>query len=1103
VPDERFQPPDQALRDRIASDLDRTILVEAAAGTGKTTCLIARMVSLLWEGKCPIDTIAAVTYTRKAAAELRTRFQLCLERAAHDSAGEGRQRLFDALRHVERAFMGTIHSFCARLLRERPVEAGVDPGFVELDDEIDQQLRQVAWREHVATLVATDDPVLPELERLGLKVSPSTHRSGSIAGELDALGLEPAELGPAFLRFAEFLDVDDWPAQVLPLPDLRPCIERLTAYAGEMRAMDQDLPNDPGNDRLIPTCRLIGRMAARLDLTQPGELMEVLEQFRELERRHVVQKNWPGKSKQALAELDRFNDFWREHAEPLLRAWREHRYEPVIRALRPARELYQRLRRERNGLNFQDLLLYSSRLLRDKPDVRRYFRERFTHLLVDEFQDTDPVQAEVMFLISADNIRETNWKRCRPVPGSLFVVGDPKQSIYRFRRADMVTYDKVRSMITEVGGEVVPLSTNFRSVQPVIEWVNACFSSVFPSTADDCDPRHQPLDVGRRDAAEQSFAVQPLVVPDLRTQAATAEHDADSIARTIRRAIDEQWPVPRAESGDGRSAPARPGDFLIIARQKARLSFYARALQRYGLPHSVTGGSVLNEVPELELLHVCLAAVVKSDDPIALVAALRSELFGVSDVALYDFRRLGGTFSYHAEIPQGLQADDAAILLDAFNRLRTFSLWLRRMPAASAIERIAAETGLTARACAHEQGDAHAGSLLKAIELLRAVDGAWTAGEYLDALGRLVKGDEPRDGVAVRPAGEEPVRVMNLHQCKGLEAPVVFLADPSGEWEHDVEVYIDRSGEHPRGFLPIYGPRHRERGPRPILAQPPGWNELAAVEQRFLDSEAKRLLYVAATRAGVKLVISQRDGKNNQKNPWCMFNDYLTGRDRLPDPGTIPERTAGNVSIDTEAWTTEVEAIDDRWRASLRSTYAVKAVKESVISLGPKPHGAGEGGAEWGEVLHALLEAFIKLPKADLRGLALSALERESLSIALVDEVVEVAQRVVASDVWRRARGARRCMAEVPIAVPLAAPAAGDGLPTVLRGVIDLVFEEAAGWVIVDYKSERVGAGDIPALVAYYKPQVEKYAEIWQAVVAQPVAERGLLFTQTGTYITV
>ena len=1092
--------PDQKYRDQIAADLDCTMLVEAAAGTGKTTCLIARMIGLLREGKCPIETMAAVTFTRKVAAELRTRFQQALELAARESSGSQQERLVEALDHVERCFIGTIHSFCARLLRERPVEAGVSPGFVELDDALDDQLREQGWQQHIATLITTDDPILPELERLGLKVSGAIRRSPSLVTELDELGLEAAELGPAFLQFAEYSDVTDWPAHTVPLPDLAPCIHELTEYIKHIRSLS--LPSDTGNDKLMPKYNLVGRMAKRLDLNQPAQLMELLEQFEGSVS--VVQKMWPGKKGQALAELDRWNTFVQEFVTPLLLAWREHCYEPVMRAIRPALETYNQLRRERNGLNFQDLLLLSVALLRDKPDVRRYFRERFTHLLVDEFQDTDPIQAEIMLLLTADDAVETNWQRCRPVPGSLFVVGDPKQSIYRFRRADILTYNKVRSIVEDVGGKVIPLTANFRSVQPIVNWVNGCFNDVFPAKPDDYSPANRPLDVGRTDGADQKSTVERLLIPaGITRNDLAAEHEADMIARTIRRAIDDKWTVPRNDQEKRHGVPdcARPGDFLLVARSKKWLTVYARKLQQYGIPHSVTGGRLLNEVPELELLHTCLTAVARSDDPIALVAVLRSELFGVADTVLYDFTRQGGKFSYYSDIPPEVPAEDAAILRDAFARLQAYSQWLRWMPTASAIERIAADLGLIARACAAEEGDAHAGSLLKAIELLRSVEGQSTS-DYVDAIGRLVEQNEVHDGVSVRPPAEMPVRVMNLHQCKGLEAPFVFLVDPSGESDHDVSVHIDRSGDAPQGYLSIYGRKRSQWGRPPVLAHPPGWDRQAATEQRFLDAETNRLLYVAATRAGVKLVISQR-GKGNEKNPWRLFDDYLPAGVQFADPGPVATKPASEITIDPTDWKNAVAAIEHRWQTVLQPTYAVQAIKESAIKRGPKPHGAEKGGAEWGTVLHTLLEAAMKRPDADLRGLASSTLECEGLPLTLVEDVVTTVEQAIASDLWKRARGAERCLVETPLVISIPATESTNHLPTVLRGVIDLVFREAAGWVIVDYKSERVESSEIPALVAYYTPQIKAYAKAWEKAVGQSVVEQGLFFTHLGAYVPV
>ena len=200
-------PPDQDQRDTVLNELDKTLLVEAAAGTGKTTGMIGRMVNLLASEKCSIDALAAVTFTRKAAAELRARFQVELEKASRSAALKPRRLLSDASSHGERCFIGTIHSFCARILRERPVEAGVDVGFEEIDEPADQKLRRRAWDEYIASLYASDSPLLAELE---------------------ALGLEAGQLAEAFMKFADYPDVEEWPARRLAAPDHGPAIR--TSY---------------------------------------------------------------------------------------------------------------------------------------------------------------------------------------------------------------------------------------------------------------------------------------------------------------------------------------------------------------------------------------------------------------------------------------------------------------------------------------------------------------------------------------------------------------------------------------------------------------------------------------------------------------------------------------------------------------------------------------------------------------------------------------------------------------------------------------------------------------------------------------------------------
>jgi len=218
------------------------------------------------------------------------------------------------------------------------------------------------------------------------------------------------------------------------------------------------------------------------------------------------------------------------------------------------------------------------------------------------------------------------------------------------------------------------------------------------------------------------------------------------------------------------------------------------------------------------------------------------------------------------------------------------------------------------------------------------------------------------------------------------------------------------------------------------------------------------------------------------------------------DPGAIVEQPPEEIAVDAEDWKKELAAIETRWQTILQPSYAVAAIKKAVIRGGSKPHGAEKGGAEWGELLHMLLDAAMKQPRGDLRGLALSALEDLELSVELLDDAARTVDRVIGSDLWKRAHRSESTLTEVPLS--LCSPVDG-GLPTVFRGVIDLVFLEAGSWVIVDYKSERVEESELPALVAYYKPQIDAYAEAWEKITGQRVGERGLFFTHSSRYVTV
>lgn len=1121
---------DQEQRDLILTQLDCNMLVEAAAGTGKTTSMVERMIALLRTGKCAgIRSLAAVTFTRKAAAELRSRFQVGLEKAAREARAHEKDNLEQALGRLEQCFVGTIHSFCARLLRERPVEAKVDIDFEELDEDGDSRLRDEAWDEFTARLLTVDpEGLLKDLERVGLTVE---------------------SLKDNFKRFSNYPDVAGWPApagEEKP-PDMGQTVNKVRDYIAHMEKFAGRLPREHGNDKLIAMYENLPRMVSHYEDLRPlGALAQVLELFdKNMGGGNVVQKEWAKEGiftkKQAKQEQEGWQLFREETVQPALNIIRECRYGPVMRVMFSARKIYDELRLGRGRLNYQDLLMKAAELLRDKPHIRGYFRERFTHILVDEFQDTDPIQAEVLLLLAATDLRETDWRKCRPGQGSLFVVGDPKQSIYRFRRADIVTYDEVKRIIQRGEGKgkegfIVHLSSNFRAVSPIIDWVNSVFEPGepgseggpgamlrFPATNSKQSPSYVALSHGKTyknvgQSEKPLLGVFSLNVPAEHTnQAAYIAYEADFIARSIRSMIDARAMIPRTrqqiDAGKPREADA--GDFMIITRTTRYLGLYGQKLQEYGVSHQVTGGSALNEVQELKLLRICLRAVVQPDDPVALLGVLRGELFGVSDRALYAFKKAGGVFSYSVGVPEKLAKEDAEIFAHAFACLKKYSQWLSRLPPISAIEKIIMDLGLMVRAGARAGGDVEAGSLAKVIEILRSMQHEkWTIAQLVEYLGRLEEIEERYDGISVRSDDKPFVRVMNLHKAKGLEAPIVFLAGPVGETHHDVEMHIDRSRGKILGFTAVYGEKRGRWGKKPLLAKPPDWETKVELEEEFLRAEALRLRYVAATRAGAALIITRLH--KNKSNPWQYFAKYIPEDRTLPDfqPGqegkkskkAKPGRAGEAKEAAREISGRLVEVKTPTYDACRAKDYALSLARQDVdlkptiaVDSGQFPAPAvslqGEFGVEWGSAIHLLLQIAMENPKADLRKTAGVVLAELDLDPAHAGEAAQIVNIVAQSKIWKRAMKARRRFTEIPFQILLGA--------TVVRGAIDLIFKEEDGWVLVDYKTDRAQGKALQSLAAKYASQLKVYTKAWEKSTGEKVKEQLLYFLHSDSLVSV
>ncbi|MCL5935483.1 MAG: UvrD-helicase domain-containing protein, partial [Firmicutes bacterium] len=612
---------DREAREAIVNDLDSCILVEAGAGSGKTYSLVQRMVALVAGGKCPADKLAAVTFTRKAASELKGRFQLALEKAfALEQDPVKRKNLGRALDDMDRCFLGTIHSFCTAILRERPVEAGLDPEFEELEEMEDALIMQKAWEDYLIQVQAETPEKIDDLLQIDV---------------------EARDLKEFYADLSTYPEVEIVSAAA-PFPDLGEARAELYKLLDLAKKKLPSTVPAKGWDNLQ---KLLRKALGRRRLFNLDEDLVFLSLLADLDRGGAITQNrWPDKEDAKLMKST-FDEFRSNQILPTLRAWREYRHSRALDFVMPAVELYARRRAEQSKLNFQDLLMYTAALLKENTEVRRYFQERFTHIMVDEFQDTDPIQAEIMFYLAGSDTGERNWRSIVLRPGALFVVGDPKQAIYRFRRADIDTYNEVKRLISDSGGRVLNLTVNFRSVREIGELVNPAFSALLPGKATSHQAAFTSLDTVWETGAGTASGTRIITIPrvEWHNQQQIAEIDAARIAHWIRRALDGDILLSRSEGEreTGLTERPRPGDFMVLLRYKSNMDIYARALEKQGIPFHIAGGGGFSGSAELAGVMKVLRSVMDPDDPVRLAAALRGNLFGLSDGLLWRFKKAG------------------------------------------------------------------------------------------------------------------------------------------------------------------------------------------------------------------------------------------------------------------------------------------------------------------------------------------------------------------------------------------------------------------------------------------------------------------------------
>jgi ATP-dependent exoDNAse (exonuclease V) beta subunit len=1113
---------DADARARIATDLDTTLVVEAAAGTGKTTELVRRIVRVLAEGRATMSGIVGVTFTEKAAGELKLRLRESLEAARTEAsiASEAHAHLDRALRSLEEAHLGTIHAFCADLLREHPVEAGIDPLFAVLTEPQARRVFREAfdgWFER--TLQAPPEGVRRSLRR--------SSRAG-VGDDADADG--PVDR----LRRAAW-DLCEW--RDCQTPWTRPSYERevdIRRLADDVRRfadltrhpakrsdplfVDTDVARRTSDDleRLIAADDLDGAEARLVDLKRD-------QAFRRAKKGYgstygpTASRAQVWDAHQAL--LDALDRFAMDADADLAALLRDELQACIGR--------YTALKAERGALDFLDLLLETRHLVAGNDVVRRAFQARFSHLFVDEFQDTDPLQAEILLLLASDDWRVRDWASVRAVPGKLFIVGDPKQSIYRFRRADVQIYERVCGQLTQHGAARLQLTTSFRSVPTIQRAINAAFAQAMVADAHALQADYVAMTPFRTEEGHQPSVV-ALPVPrpyGLRNVAGYAIEASlpDAVGAFVDWLVHESgWTVTERRGRGAETIPIEARHVCVLFRRFVSWGTdltraYVDALEARGVPHLLVGGRSFHNREEIETLRAALTAVEWPDDELSVFAALRGSLFAIGDEDLLEYHHHHGKSFSAFRVPETVP-EHLAPIAEALTFIRELHGRRNHVPVADTVGRLLDRTRAHVGFALRRAGEQVLANVLHVAELARQYDlsGGISFRGFVDELRDAAEDGQAAEAPIVEE-GSDGVRIMTVHKAKGLEFPVVILADMTANLSQmDASRHLDA----PRGLCAL---RIGGWAPLDLLLQ-------QATEQDRDRAEGVRVAYVAATRARDVLVVpavgdapferwlaplnaaiypdpARRRASTSAPRCPSFRKDSVLERpnDETARPSTVcPGLHVFNEGepdgrYDVAWWDPAVLALGAAPPFGLRREDLIsREVEPEVVAEGERRYMAWRAGraaaieagrapsltvrtvTEWARATTGDAAAAVETVVVDLTGqrpggarfgtLVHAALATVPLDAVadLIDPLVQTHGRIVGAgpdEVSAAVEVVTRVLAHPLVRAAAAASAEGrchrevpvtmlvEGV--LVEGVADLAYELPEGWVVVDFKTDR------------------------------------------------
>jgi|GEM_PF-5473065 ATP-dependent helicase/nuclease subunit A len=1046
---------DQKSRIEINSNFKQNIFVEAGAGSGKTTAMVGRIIEALRRGLTTIDRIVAITFTNEGAASLRSKIQTELQRAINEeNEGTSKKHLSNALNNLSLSTISTIHSFSLDILKLRPVEAGIDPEMEIESQEIEDAPFEDIWNTFLLELNEKSDKNLKQvIENEGIDLE--------LVKEMSKLKVK-------------FPDLELHSEKVSPLveEDINRTFIDLSEKILKLKELHQSLvANDLGSNVGKRRNQYLRKVFESYDYATNFSLKENFILKFTGSNEFTVNK---------LQEVDTLIDTIVDSCNKFKSKYYDYLHSILAPLIIDFQKFHSSYKKLSSKIGFDDILFFCRELLRTNQDVRRYFKSQFSYIFIDETQDTDPLQTEIVFFLSEEiNNFASSWREVKLVPGKLFMVGDPKQSIYRFRRADIQMYEEAKQIIIKQNGKLLELTKNFRSSPKILEFVNKHFFGSFINLdieiKQKIHPEFRPLLPGAVYATEWEF---PVAVNPIESEEGAYE-EAKRTCSYINSIVGKEKYLTYDEDLKG-FRQLKYSDITILFSKVKHIGVYVSALERSGMQTYEVGEKLFFTNEEIRSVIYALNTIDSVNDKISLYGTLKS-LFGFSDRELFDHMKKSGNFSLFS-------SNSDCEVSKALSQIVEWQNEKSSSTPSQIVKKIADSTGIAHIPMQLSSGLQTSAKIFRLIEMLIELeaDASLSFSEIIRKLNASMKsGDTRLSSISLSKNAENAVRIMTVHKAKGLESPVVILADSTiEEPKDDGEYCILR--ESSKIIIP-----YNKGGFYNLDAK-----TLLAFEEAKQKSETERLRYVAATRAKDLLMICAKKVKKVYFTKPFLNTLMSNVSGDKPTYDSIPAYPVVTLTdfYEIEDTDTEKEFIDasllyadaikrrdEKLEVSIRDLNSLKPFFKNVHDIMKidtnvyRKGGRVSRGKAFGSMIHKLMELHVKQGNFNLENIIDRLMGEYEVSPKYREDARTVFNKLILNQHVVEAKKSPEKYCEWEFIRKL-----DDG--TFLTGTIDLIYKTVDGsWIILDYKTDDLADENYKKQIEpNYKNQLELYKQSFE-----------------------